>query len=165
MARDPISTGQQTQIIGHLAASFADTANNLAKNSSGVFDRFIDYQRNARKEKMQEEEFNLKQEATQTQIANEKSKNTLLNKQIDSFDEDKALQKRQAESEINARKSATALNAANTRSINQTTQEKEDLKKLQATAYNPLAENMKNNANNADLNALFNASLIPTSRQ
>ena len=142
MARDPISSNSQSAVIGQIAANFANTATHLAQNSAGMFDRFIEYQNNQKKEAMQEEEFKLRKEATQSQIANEKMKNELLNKQVASYDADKALQKRQIESEMDARKAAAALNYANTKNIKQNIQEKEDLKKLQATPYNPLPKHM-----------------------
>lgn len=135
MAREPINTGSSSiAAIGNIASSYAQNVAIANSQTNGIFDRYLAHQKSLREEalanaKLDEEK---KLNESKINIANEQAKN--LQKQNEYFDKDKALQERNLNSEIANRNAGSAYNYAQAASINQNTQEKKDLQKLQNTA-------------------------------
>lgn len=147
MARDPIHSGQNIGEITRAAASYAATVTHANEYTQSLFDKYYARKRADLQDALELEKHELNKERLNEAIESEKVgrqnaqlQGQLTQKQLNSYDEDKALNRQATLSQINAQKANAALHFANAANTNEHTQELKDLKAQGFNRLNPFNE-------------------------
>ena len=135
MAREPINTGSSSiAAIGNIASSYAQNVAIANSQTNGIFDRYLAHQKSLREEALANAKLEEEKKLNEARIGLTNQQTELAQKQNANFENEQARQDKLADSQIASNKAKASMDYANAASINQNTQEKKDLQKLQNTA-------------------------------